>query len=214
MINTLHKVDRALRARCYSSAALRRIFSASRSEITIHLLVAVSLSILSSTSLAQNVERIAEREVARRQAKLPEGRAALERGRAAMEAKNYPLAHEEFRTAVNFLPDAVTSGKAHDEALTGFCESGVRLAEERVAEGKYAEAEQIAREIVSDRYNPNCDDAKELLANLQTPGRLNKTMGPKFVAKVEEVKKLLSDADDGDSVGRKHVVKNDGRSIR
>jgi general secretion pathway protein D len=152
--------------------------------------------------LAQNVERIAEREVARRQAKLPEGRAALERGRVAMEEKNYQLAHEEFRTAMNFLPDAVTSGKAHDEALTGFCASGVRLAEERVAEGKYAEAEQIAREILSDRYNPNCDDAKELLANLQTPGRLNKTMGPKFVAKVEEVKRLLSDADGYYNSGR------------
>ncbi|MEY2479783.1 MAG: ral secretion pathway protein [Verrucomicrobiota bacterium] len=152
--------------------------------------------------LAQNVERIAEREVSRRQAKLPEGRAALERGRVAMEAKNYPVAHEEFRTAVNFLPDAVTSGKAHDEAVQGFCDSGVKLAEVRIADGKYAEAEQIAREILSDRYNPNCEDARELLANLQTPGRLNKTMGPKFVAKVEEVKRLLSDADGYFNSGR------------
>jgi len=30
---------------------------------------------------------------------------------------------------------------------------------------------------------------------LRTPGYYNKTMGPKFIAKVEEVKKLLTDAD-------------------
>src|SRR5438094_8572445 len=112
-----------------------------------------------------------------------------------MEAKNFTLAHEEFRTAVAYLPDAVVSGKAHDKAVEGFCKSGVRLAEQRIAEGRYAEAEVILTEILSDRYNPRCKEAATLLAHLRDPGYINKTMGPKFLAKVEEVKRLLTEAE-------------------
>ena len=119
-----------------------------------------------------------------------------------MEAKDFARAHDEFRTAVNFLPDALTTADQHDQAVEGFCDSGVKLAEQRIAEGKYAEAEQIVREVVSDRYDPNCREALNLLAHLSEPGYFNKTMGPKFIAKVEEVKKLLSDADGYYNSGR------------
>src|SRR5437870_11512589 len=148
-----------------------------------------------SAILAQNVDRISKREVERRQAALPRGAAALAQAQAAMQARNYTLAHDEFRIALNSLPDAVTSAKAHDEALAGFCESGVKVAEQNIAEGKFAEAESVLREVLADRYDPNCRPALELLAHLQQPGFFNRTMGPKFIEKVEEVKKLLADAD-------------------
>ena len=104
--------------------------------------------------------------------------------------------------ALTYLPDAVVSEKAHDEAVNGFCASGLKLAEQRIAEGKYAEAEAICREMLSDRYDPNCRPAAEMLARLQQPGYFNRTMGPKFLSKVEEVKKLLSDADGYYNSGR------------
>src|SRR5437588_1385305 len=157
---------------------------------------------LTSTVIAQNVDRIAKREIVRRQAALPAGVEALVRAQAAMQAKNYAVAHDEFRNALNALPDAVTSGKAHDEALAGFCESGVKVAEQDIADGKFAEAESVVREVVEDRYNPNCRPALELLAYLQQPGYFNNTMGPKFIEKVEEVKKLLADADGYYNSGR------------
>ena len=160
------------------------------------------LSILSSPAFAQNADRLAQREVARRQAAMPQGAKALARGKAAMRENNFTVAHEKFRTAVNYLPDAVTSGNSHDEAVDGFCKSGVKLAEQRIAEGKHAEAEFILRECLDSRYDPNCHAAAELLAHLQEPGYFNKTMGPKFVAKVEEVKKLLTEADGYYNSGR------------
>jgi general secretion pathway protein D len=119
-----------------------------------------------------------------------------------MRAKNYAAAHEEFRTAVMYLPDAVVSGKAHDEAVEGFCKSGVVLAEARIAEGRYADAEAILSEILSDRYAPNCRAAQELYSHLRQPGYFNKTMGPNFMAKVEEVKQLLAEADGFYNSGR------------
>ena len=142
----------------------------------------------------QNVDRIAQREVQNRKAQLPRGVEAVARGQAAMQARNYRLAYDEFRTALNLLPDAVTSAKARDDALAGFCDSGLKLAEQDIAEGNYADAESVVREVLEDRYDPNYRPAMELLAHLQQPGYFNRTTGPKFVEKVEEVKKLLASA--------------------
>ena len=160
-----------------------------------YFVAAVSLSICCTTNFAQNVDSVAQRELQRRQSAIPQGEAALAQGKAAMKAKNYSLAHEEFKTAVRYLPDAVVSGKAHDEAVDGFCKSGVILAEARIAQADYVGAEAILSEILSDRYDPNCRPARELMAHLHQPGYFNKTMGPKFIAKVEEVKGLLTEAD-------------------
>jgi general secretion pathway protein D len=158
-------------------------------------LIGLSQTLICLTSAAQTPEDISQREVHRRQTALPQGEAALARGDAAMRAKNFALAYEEFKTAVTYLPDSVVSGKAHDKAVKGFCESGVALAEQRIAENRFAEAEAILSEILSDRYDPNCRPAYDLLARLHQPGYFNRTVGPKFLSKVAEVKALLTEAD-------------------
>jgi general secretion pathway protein D len=186
---------------------MRRTFSTSRSESAIHhglilALVAGSVSIFSSLCAAQDVRTIAEREVVRRQNGIGRGEAALVQGQVALEAKDFARAHEAYRTAVDFLPDAVATGDTHDRAVRGFCESGVKVAEQRIAEGNYAAAEQVVQEILSSRYDPDCRAARELLKHLRDPASVNKTMGPKFIAKVEEVRKLLSDAEGYYNSGR------------
>jgi general secretion pathway protein D len=176
-------------------AAFRRVI------FTLATLASFQL-VFASLVAAQDVERISEREIARREAALPRGEEALARGRLAMKDQNFIIAHEEFRTAVSFLPDASVSGKSRGEAVVGFCESGVMLAKQKIAEGKYAEAESLALEVLDERYDPNCKEAKELVANLRHPGYYNKTVGPKFIAKVEEVKRLLTEADGFYNSGR------------
>src|SRR5205085_2870325 len=164
--------------------------------------LAMSGLLVGSMSFAQDTNAIAKGEAARREAALPRGQEALGRAKAAMVEGNYAVAHEEFRLALNFLPDAVVSEKSHDDAVNGFCASGLKLAEQKIAEGKYGDAEAICREILNNRYDPNCRPAAEMLARLQDPGSINRTMGPKFISKVEEVKKLLSDADGYYNSGR------------
>ncbi len=144
---------------------------------------------------AQNVKNIADREVARRQARIPHGEEIMARAQSELSAKQYQLAHDDFRTALHYLPGSAAGGTSYSAALDGFCESGVKLAEQRIAEGKYEEAEQILNEILTDAYNPNCREARTLLTHLHDPGYINKTMGPKFLAKVEEVKRLLTEAE-------------------
>ncbi len=155
----------------------------------------ICFSFVCVTSFAQSPDNVAEREVQRRQAAMPQGEAALARGKSAMKAKNYTLAHEEYKTAVGYLPDSVVSGNAHDEAVDGYCKSGVVLAQARIAQGDYAGAEAILNDILSNRYNPNCREAQELYRHLRTPGYFNKTVTPTFINKVEEVKQLLTEAD-------------------
>jgi len=171
-------------------------------SFVIFCLIPSGFFLLGVSSFAQTAENVAEREVQRRQAGITEGEAALARGQAAMKAKDYGAAHEEFRIAVMRLPDAVVSGKAHDEAVDGFCKSGVVLAEARIAEGRYADAEAILSEILSDRYDPQCRKAQELYSHLRQPGYFNKTMSPTFIEKVEQVKQLLTEADGFYNSGR------------
>jgi len=181
----------------------------------------ICFSFICATSFAQTPDSVAEREVQRRQATIPQGEAALARAKSAMKAKNYTLAHEEFRSAVSYLPDAVVSGKTHDQAVDGFCKSGVALAEARIAEGRNADAEAILSEILSDRYDPKCRPAHLLYTRLRQPGSFDKTSYDKtvrtansgevdcagkpalpFPERVERVKELLADADSAYQSGR------------
>src|SRR4029077_6966454 len=45
------------------------------------------------------------------------------------------------------------------------------------------------------RYDPNCRKASDLLAHMRQPGYFNKTVDAGFINKVEEVKRLLAEAD-------------------
>src|SRR6266478_6116530 len=150
--------------------------------------------LICGVALAQTPDNIAEREMQRRQAAIPEGEAALARGKSALKTRNYTVAYQEFKNAIGYLPDAVVSGKAHDEAAEGVCKSGTVLAEARIAEGDYPGAEAILSDILN-HYDPNCRKAQELYAHLRTPGYFNKTVDAGFINKVEEVKRLLAEAD-------------------
>src|ERR1043166_3797892 len=172
--------------------------------------IPICSSFLCATScFAQTPDSVADREVQKRQAAIPQGAGALGRGHSARQEKNYTLAHEEFRTAVSYLPDAVASGKSHDQAVDGFCKSGIALAEARIAEGRNADAEAILSEILSDRYDPKCRPAHELYMRLRQPGSFDKNVttvstgevdcagrpAPPFPERVERVKELLAEAD-------------------
>jgi general secretion pathway protein D len=159
------------------------------------LIVSGLILCLPAVVQAQNVNNIADREAARRQAGVPRGQEVLARAQSELRAKQYALAHDDFRAALRYLPNSPAAGNSYSAALDGFCESGVKLAEQRIAEAKYEESEQILNEILSDPYNPNCREARTLLTHLHDPGYINKTMGPKFLAKVEEVKRLLTEAE-------------------
>ena len=67
------------------------------------------------------------------------------------------------------------------------------LAESRIEEGRWQDAQETVSVLLQPQYNPNYKPAQRLLARLESPDYFNKTVTPGFVARVEEVKTLLNE---------------------
>jgi general secretion pathway protein D len=140
------------------------------------------------------VESTVEREQARRRDYLVRGEAAIEAGERALRDKDYEKATAQFKLAADTVPNSPNTGRLYRRALEGFCEASTLLAEQRIAEGRYADAELTLRTVLDERYDPGCRRAQVLLANLEEPGYYNKTITPKFRANVEQVKQWFVEA--------------------
>jgi general secretion pathway protein D len=141
------------------------------------------------------VEAQAELEIAKRM-KLAEEYApqAMQRGSVALMERDYETAFAQYKAAVDALPDAPQVKELRTTALDGFSKAAMGLAEQRIAEGRWEDAKETVQKILEPQYNPNYKPAQRLLARLEAPDYFNKTVTPGHVAKVEEVKKLLVEA--------------------
>ncbi len=160
-------------------------------------LIAAPLTTLSAAS----VENTVQRELARRYNDEARGREALVLGDKAMKERDYPKAVEFYRQAVKLIPNAANTRKSYDGALRKFCDASVKLAEQRITEGRYADAEGGLRDVV-DNYDPKCKQAIVILARLETPDYYNKTITPKFRSNVEQVKQWFVEAEGYYRTGR------------
>ncbi len=136
---------------------------------------------------------VAEREIARRQQAMNEARDLIAQGDQAMRDKDYEQAVGLYRGAFEMLPDADVSASLRAEALDKFCAASMRLAEQRITEGEYAQAREIAEGILE--LNPHYKPALVLLARLEDPTFYNTAVTPTYVADVEQVRQWLLDAE-------------------
>ncbi|MDP9290945.1 MAG: type II and III secretion system protein, partial [Verrucomicrobiota bacterium] len=155
-----------------------------------------------STRTTTRVETTAEREVTRRQEYLSRAKIAIEAGDRAMKEKDYQVAVAQYKIACDLLPESDLTHALRHEALEGFCDASVKLAEQRIAEGRFADAELTAKAVLDERYDPHCKPALMLLSHMEDPEYYNKTITPKFHANVEEVKKLFVEAQGFFDTGR------------
>jgi len=151
---------------------------------------------------SSTVESTAEHELARRQDNVTRARAAIEAGDHAMKQRDYETAFAQYKAACDLLTDSVATRDLRDEALDGFCEAASRLAEQRIAEGRYQDAALTAKAVLDPQYDPHCHRAIVILAHLEDPNYYNKTITPKFRGNVEEVKRLFQEAEGFYQTGR------------
>lgn len=140
------------------------------------------------------VEAQAELEIAKR-LQLAEDYApqAMQRGSVALMERDYETAYTQYKAAVDALPDAPNVRELRAVALDGFSKSVMGLAESRIEEGRWQDAQETVGVLLQPQYNPNYKPAQRLLARLESPDYFNKTVTPGFVARVEEVKTLLNE---------------------
>jgi len=137
---------------------------------------------------------VVNREIERRRDDMSRGIEHIEAGDRAMKAHDYEKAFAEYRAACNHIPNSSNTAGLYARALHSFCDAGVALAEQRIAEGRYGDAEATLKVVLSDDYDPHCKRAIAVLAHLEEPDYYNKTITPKFRANVEQVKQWFVDA--------------------
>ncbi|MEN9470511.1 MAG: hypothetical protein RL630_2244, partial [Verrucomicrobiota bacterium] len=123
----------------------------------------------------------------------------------AMADLDYESAYAYFKSAVDILPQGGTAmADVKQQALDGFCDAAVKLARQRVSEGRYADALTIVEVPLEAAYNPNYGPALALRSQLMSPTSFvdRGTLTPGHVAKVEEVKKLIKESEGFFATGR------------
>ena len=166
------------------------------------LLVASMIITPTLTFAAGGVQSAAERERSRRQEYENRGGQMIENGDRAMKVRDYEKATAFYKTACDLIPNAYLTRGSYNRALQGFCDASCRLAEQRITEGRYADAENTLRIVTSEQYAPRCRDAILILAHLEDPTYYNRTIGPQFRGNVEKVKQYFVEAQGFYDTGR------------
>ena len=139
----------------------------------------------------RSLESTAQTEVARRQNLAANADDNIRQGDAAMLREDYEEAVRLYRTATDSLTDSPATGDKRHAALNKFVAASLKLAELRIVEARYPDAEAVAKIVLHPEYSPNNEDALELLQHLEDPEYYNQTITPKHVQKVQRVKDLL-----------------------
>lgn len=146
-------------------------------------------------STSSSVEATVRREQALREARGGSAEDYTRRGDADVIRLDYESAVNDYRQAVDALNDAPATSERRQKALKKFFNATLELANQRIVEGRYLDAETTTKVILLPQYDPGYKPAIQLLKNLEDPDYFNQTIGPKFIAKVEQVKQLFHDAD-------------------
>ncbi len=147
-----------------------------------------------TTTTTTSVETTLQREAARREAQGGNAEEAMRRGDADVIRLDYESAVNNYRQAVDALNDAPATSDRRKDALKKFFHASMELANQRIVEGRYLDAETIVKVILRPEYDPSYEPAIKLAQHLEDPDYFNQTVGPKFIARVEQVKGLFREA--------------------
>lgn len=171
---------------------------------TLTAIAVASLALSTVFSSAQTaIQGTADQQIRLQEANKDYAQKAINKGTEAMMNQDYESAFAYYKSAVDVLPSGGAATKMEREiALDGFCRAAVKLSEQRISEGRFQDASTTVAVVLEDRYSPNYGPALTLQAKLKQPDTFNKTLTPVFIANVEEVKQLLTEADGFYASGR------------
>lgn len=149
----------------------------------------------SSLGQIPGIQGVAERELRRLELMKTHAEQSISKGAQAMEARDYESAFSYYKSAVDSLPlGGAATAEVRQQALRGLERAALALARQRISEGRLGDASTIVNLVLEDRYLPDSRGALDLRKRLDDPQRFNPALTPGFIANVEEVKQLLSEA--------------------
>jgi general secretion pathway protein D len=136
-----------------------------------------------------------EREIRILQERSNWSRTQISKAQSALAMNDYETAYALSKSAVDALPSGGDALKGlRPLALETFSKSAVMLAQQRISEGRFEDAQLVVSSVAGSPYDSTYGPLLSLEKKLHDPKEFNKTVTPGFVAKVEEVKQLLSQA--------------------
>ncbi len=132
---------------------------------------------------------IADREINRRLQRTHEAEDAIARGDKHYADGDYEQALNEYKTALDLLPEAPATQPLHDAATARYCDAAVALARERAKGGRYDDARTLLKDALA--RNPVHVAAKTLTKQLDDPERFNPALKPEHVKNVADVNRHL-----------------------
>ena len=124
---------------------------------------------------------------------------------AKIKESDFAIAYARYKSAVDILP---RGGSAVDStrqaALDGFCGAAVKLANQRVSQGRYDDALAVVEVVLEERYNPNYEPALSLRKDILKPQAFadKGTLTPGQVDRINEVQNLLGEGVEYFKLGR------------
>jgi general secretion pathway protein D len=169
---------------------------------TAFIVPALVLASSLGTMNAQNLGAIADREIVRRQEDLVIAEKLVAKGDKAVADKDYEAAYLNYLDALERIPAGTASGSLRPATLDKFSKAAIAYAEHLVATGRYSDAEKVAKTVLLPAFNPTYKPAVVFLSNLEQPDYYNKTVTPASAQDVEEVTRLLYEAEGFYQTGR------------
>ncbi len=170
------------------------------------LLVMGACFALANTGIAQypGVQGTAEGQIRRMEETTAYASGIVAKGQKALEGQDFESAFAYFKSAVDMLPPgASASASVRNQALDGFSQAAVKLARQRISEGRFEDAKTTVAVVLDKDYNPDYGPAVALNDELKDKTSFySQTMTPGFVANVEEVKRLLAEGQGFYATGR------------
>jgi general secretion pathway protein D len=170
-----------------------------QSFVSIVFLLLVFL--IPASGVAEDLVHLAEREEIRRQENVKRGERLAERADRAVKDKNLKEAYKDYLEALRLIPAGSATAANRQSVLNDFSKTAVDYARNLIERGNYAEAENVAKTVLSPEFNPTYKPAARILAQLEQ-GNFNTTLDPKFAAKRDEVETLLNQAEGFYATGR------------
>ncbi|MCX6968736.1 MAG: type II and III secretion system protein [Verrucomicrobia bacterium] len=160
-------------------------------------------ALLSASQLsAQNTVALADKEIVRRQEDLVVAGKLIAKGDQAVADKEFEAAYVNYLDALDKIPEGPAAAAQRAPAVAKFSAAGIAYANFLVQNGRYGDAEKVAKTILLPQFNPGYEPAVKFLSNLEQPDYVNKTVTPQFAASRDEVSKLLAEADGYYATGR------------
>lgn len=161
---------------------------------------------LASLRAESDLVAISEREILNRQEESKQAEQFITTARRDLADKNLEGAYSNYLQALQITRSGPSTGKQRAALISEFSKTGIDYANWLISNGRYQDAENTAKTILSPEFNPTYKPAMQMLANLEQPGYYNRTVTPGFASKREEVTTLLNQAEGYYATGRNDLA--------